>query len=239
MNMNVPNKVVYMTMTYDVIDGPLPPGWKDVKTVWFDAKQCGTSEVQPPRQSGSFTITSGNWVPNFEGEVLAVGGHVHDGGVTIQTRYAGGKVACTSKAGYAESKEYENAHTMAAPAPGGSSGGHGHGVAPRHISSMSICINGFQGQTMGVKKLASDQSWSVAAQYDYDKFMGNKNSRGKQDEIMAIALMYVAITPGVQPPAGMAGLGGGKGGKGRRTNTKAVLQVGADVEDLSQEPLAS
>lgn len=62
MNMNEPNKVVYMTMTYDIIDGPLPPGWKNVKTVWFDARQCGTSEVQPPRQTGSFTITSGSWV---------------------------------------------------------------------------------------------------------------------------------------------------------------------------------
>lgn len=24
-----------MTMVYDYLEGPLPPGWLDVKTVWF------------------------------------------------------------------------------------------------------------------------------------------------------------------------------------------------------------
>jgi hypothetical protein len=57
MNMNMEDKVVYLTMTYDLIEGPLPAGWKDVKPVWFDANQCGTSEVNPPKQNGQFTIT--------------------------------------------------------------------------------------------------------------------------------------------------------------------------------------
>lgn len=149
---------------------------------------------------------------------MAVGGHVHDGGVNVQTRYNGaGGVACVSKTAYGETKEFENAHTMAMPAPGG--GGHGHGVAPKHISSMSICVNGLNGQSMGVKSLSRSQSWSLAAQYDYDKHMGNKNSRGRQDEIMAIALMYVAIpAEGASPLGGLVsglggGLGGGRGGR--------------------------
>jgi hypothetical protein len=53
----VEDKTVYLTMTYDLIDGPLPAGWRDVKPVWFDANQCGTSEVSPPKQSGKFVIT--------------------------------------------------------------------------------------------------------------------------------------------------------------------------------------
>jgi hypothetical protein len=35
MNMNMEDKVVYLTMTYDILDGPLPTGWKEVKAVWF------------------------------------------------------------------------------------------------------------------------------------------------------------------------------------------------------------
>lgn len=57
MNMNMDDKTVYLTMTYDVVDGPLPAGWQDIKPVWFDANQCGTSEVHPPKESGQFTLT--------------------------------------------------------------------------------------------------------------------------------------------------------------------------------------
>jgi hypothetical protein len=53
----VEDKTVYLTMTYDIIDGPLPAGWRDIKPVWFDANQCGTSEVSPPKQNGKFVIS--------------------------------------------------------------------------------------------------------------------------------------------------------------------------------------
>jgi hypothetical protein len=76
--MNMDDRTVYLTMTYDILEGGLPAGWMDIKPVWFDAAQCGTSEVSPPKQSGQFTITSGTWVPNFDGEVIGVGGHLHD-----------------------------------------------------------------------------------------------------------------------------------------------------------------
>lgn len=57
MNMNMEDKTVYMTMTYDIVEGPLPDGWRDLKPVWFDANQCGTSEVHPPQQTGQFRLT--------------------------------------------------------------------------------------------------------------------------------------------------------------------------------------
>jgi hypothetical protein len=41
-----------------------------------DANQCGTSEVKAPQQDGSFVITAKPWVPNFEGDIIGVGGHV-------------------------------------------------------------------------------------------------------------------------------------------------------------------
>lgn len=79
MNMNMEDKLVYLTMTYDIKDGPLAPGWDQVKTFWLDANSCGTSEVPAPQQNGSFVIESKPWKPNFEGRVLSSTGHLHDG----------------------------------------------------------------------------------------------------------------------------------------------------------------
>jgi hypothetical protein len=78
MNMNMDDKVVYLTMAYDIVDGALPAGWSDIKTIWLDANNCGTSDVDAPQEKGTFTITSKPWTPNFEGEIMSLGGHLHD-----------------------------------------------------------------------------------------------------------------------------------------------------------------
>lgn len=58
--------------------GPLPTGWKEIKTIWLDAKLCYDSEVEPLQQNGTFTITSYPWKPNFEGRLVSLTGHLHD-----------------------------------------------------------------------------------------------------------------------------------------------------------------
>jgi hypothetical protein len=79
MNMNMEDKLVYMTMTYDFLDGPLLPGWNNTKAFWLDAASCMTSEVYPPKQNGQFLIESSTWKPNFKGRLLDSVGHLHDG----------------------------------------------------------------------------------------------------------------------------------------------------------------
>jgi hypothetical protein len=79
MNMNMEDKEVYLTMTYDIIPGQLPPGWDEVKTVWLDANNCMISDVQPPSENGTFQIGSAPWKPNFEGRIINMVGHLHDG----------------------------------------------------------------------------------------------------------------------------------------------------------------
>lgn len=191
-------------MTYDLLDGPLPQGWKDVKVVWFDANQCGTSEVNPPKQSGKFVISSGTWKPNFDGEILGVGGHMHDGGESVKI-HVGNDITCNTVAKYAETSEYKF---------GGMKMGAAGGVATDHISSINACYF----EEMKVRTLSPDQVWQIKGHYDYDTFAGNKNERGRQESIMAIALMYVAITPGTQlkgsqaaAPAAPAALAAGAG----------------------------
>jgi hypothetical protein len=46
MNMNMEHKLVYLTMTYDIIEGH--PFKEDIKTIWLDERNCGTSEINPP-----------------------------------------------------------------------------------------------------------------------------------------------------------------------------------------------
>jgi hypothetical protein len=73
MNENMEDKVVYLTISYDYVPG-LPARFDDMKPVWFDAAQCGTSEVRAPKQNGSFVITAPAWTANFEGDILGSAG---------------------------------------------------------------------------------------------------------------------------------------------------------------------
>ena len=71
--MNKEDKTVYLTVTYDIVDG-INPAWDAIKPVWFDAAQCGTSEVKAVKETGSFDVTAPVWVANFNGEVLGAAG---------------------------------------------------------------------------------------------------------------------------------------------------------------------
>jgi len=206
MNMNPTDKTVFMTMTYDIVDGPLPAGWRDVQCVWFDVNQCMTSEVSPLKQSGSFQIKSGSWTPNLDGEILGVGGHLHDGGVDLQVKDTSG-VQCNSYAKYGETPEYVQPK-MAMP---GMAGHAEAGAADKHISSMHACYF----DEIKNRKISKGQgSWHITAQYDYDKFPGMKED-GKQSSIMGIALMYVAVSPGgSSAPAKTGGAAKGSAPKG-------------------------
>ena len=46
MNMNIDHKIMYLTMTYDIIEGH--PFKEEVRPVWLDVRNCGSSEYNPP-----------------------------------------------------------------------------------------------------------------------------------------------------------------------------------------------
>jgi hypothetical protein len=190
MNMNMQDKTVYVTMYYEFVDGRMPAGWEDIKVVWFDAANCGTSEVRPTKENGAFVVRTRTWKPNFEGRILGVGGHVHDGGIDLQIKYSATEELCNSRAAYAESKEYMS-FGGGAGGMGGGSHSHMTGLAMNHISSMTTCYV----PKLPLAQMKRSQEWQITARYDYDKFPGNKEN-GKQQTIMAIALMYVAIPAG-------------------------------------------
>lgn len=73
MNMNPEAKQVYLTIYYDYVEGH-PEGMQEVKPVWMDAAQCGTSEVSGRTSNAKFDFKSPAWITNFEGEVMGAGG---------------------------------------------------------------------------------------------------------------------------------------------------------------------
>lgn len=189
MNMNMDDRTVYLTMTWDVIDGALPKGWNDIKPFWLDVDQCGQSEVDPPQEKGTFALTSKPWTPNFEGEIYSLGGHLHDGGSHLEI-IASNETVCNSVAKYSESPKYVYKEAKNAAMMGGDI------VAEDHISSMTWCGETTGFKTTGVKSLNKNQSWQIKGNYNYDKFEGNKDKKGLQQHIMAISIVYAAIVPG-------------------------------------------
>lgn len=103
MNMNMQAKEAYLTIYYDYIDGH-PKGFEEVKPVWMDAMQCGTSEVSGRSANAKFDFSSSPWIANFEGEVLGTGGHLHDGGTKVDI-IVDKKVICTSVPTYGTDEE--------------------------------------------------------------------------------------------------------------------------------------
>jgi hypothetical protein len=54
MNQTPEDQTVYLTMTYDIVHGH--PFKDDIKLLWFDVRQCGSSEVNPPTGKRKFKL---------------------------------------------------------------------------------------------------------------------------------------------------------------------------------------
>jgi hypothetical protein len=209
MNMNPTSKQVWMTMYYDYVEDH-PSGWDEMKPVWFDVNQCGTSEVGGGTAGSNFKVTSSPWTASFDGEVMGVGGHIHDGGTNLEI-VSNGQIACNSSAWYGTNEEAKKradiikaggvpSATLAPSMPMGSSadnsgGGHDH-AGGQHIIAMSVCgelagHNGSPVSPLKVSKVTKGQTWTIRAYYDYKKFNGMKNNRGGMDTVMGIAIMFV------------------------------------------------
>jgi hypothetical protein len=171
MNMNNEPKVVYMTITYDYINGEHSKHFEPVKPVWLDVAQCGTSELFPKSQTGAFDYEY-IWRPKFTADILGAGGHLHDGGTHL-TLSVDGKLVCDSVAKY------------------GAGAGAGHGPqkegqsghpnsSTEHIVSESVC----SGSDFKLDKIQKGQVWSMKAYYDYTKHKGMLHDDGKQDTVM-------------------------------------------------------
>jgi Stress up-regulated Nod 19 len=173
MNENPAASVVYLTISYDFVPGH-PEDYDHMRPVWLDIAQCMTSEYPAMRQAGSFYVDAPTWKATFDGDVVGLAGHLHDGGQAVLVT-SDGKVACNSTASYGGKPEYFSKHPMA------------HGSATEHISKMKVCA----GENVGVIKMVKGQSWNLKAIYNYDMNKGDLHGDGKQANVMGIAIMFV------------------------------------------------
>src|SRR5262245_15823180 len=101
MNLTAQARDVYITVTYDYVPSSTP-GIKDATPIWLDINQCGNSER--PAKTGQYSYDYSFTMPR-SGKLLAIGGHLHDGGTNI-TIAQNGRVVCDSVATYGGNPEY-------------------------------------------------------------------------------------------------------------------------------------
>jgi hypothetical protein len=190
MNLQDKEKFVWMTITYEVLPG-LHPDFKQGKTVWMNISPmmggaCGkvqspwgpsnlTASQQP--KSLVFSEHSLPWTAPKDGWVMSTGGHLHDGGASLDV-YHNNKVICRSMPHYEK-------------------GGHGMGAKRRvkrqvkggsasndeieHIAKQSGCAF-----PSGLPLKKGEKMW-IEANYDFTKRPGMKNKKNELDEVMGIA----------------------------------------------------
>lgn len=148
MNMTSQAKTVYVevTFTHRSASADLEP----VRPVWLDIDQCGDSKYSIPAGPSD---SHWDWNVNVPGEIVAIGGHVHDEGIRIEaTNESTGESICDSVAAYGETPEYIDM------------------MGRERLSSMSRCIED------PVATVASGQTVRVHSVYDasepHDDVMG-------------------------------------------------------------------
>jgi hypothetical protein len=135
-------QTVNIRMTYEWVPATTA-GMTDLEPIWFDVAQCGFSTVSVPAGQSSRAWT---WTVNRPGDLVTIGGHIHDGGVNIAiTNDTTQQQICDSRAGYGESPLYMDHH------------GEGH------ISSMSECD---ATATRPVATVRNGERVTIRANYD-------------------------------------------------------------------------
>jgi hypothetical protein len=167
MNMNVPATPAIITIEYEYIEGK-PEGWSSVKPVWLDADNCKTSEVPVPNGEKIFSVATPEWKANFEGDILGMGAHLHDGGVSAEIMW-NGKLACDSRATYGIGGAPDRKRAM----------------TEEHITNMSACAT--------AKAMKKGDTFVVNGKYDLDAHPAMENINNKLSEIMVISVFYVKV----------------------------------------------
>jgi hypothetical protein len=168
-NQNDAAQEVFLTVTYDFLPFVKQQEFKEVRAMWFDVSNCTISFV-PAKATPRFDYTMNSWKSTVDGQLLFVGGHLHDGGVDVLV-HQNEKQVCDSTATYGGGKGFITA------------GGKDAGM--EHISNMTTCHN--------FGRIKKDDVWSITANYDYSRFKGMQNEKGMKDMVMGIAIMYAMV----------------------------------------------
>jgi len=142
-------KTVYVEVAFSHRSGT--DSVKDVRALWLDQNNC-PGNSQYPVASG-YTDSHWDWtIPSsglqrIEGAIVAIGGHVHDFGISVAVEKVGtGQWICTATSGYASGSMFDPAAVGSPPRP--NNAGHpaddvaltpGDPAYVGHIEEMTTC----------------------------------------------------------------------------------------------------
>jgi len=174
---------VWLTLSWEIFDGPQPE-FKDAHVIWMStinglncAKNAGAKNpfaetnlttAGVPKVK-TFSEHSMPWTSPINGTMLGMGGHLHDGGVSIEL-YQNGNRLCETKATYGSG-----------PAAVGAMGSNHAGG--EHISALSSCSL--------MKPLKENDKFWLAANYDFIKHEGSLTETGDLDEVMGVGVILL------------------------------------------------
>lgn len=180
MNMQPVAKTVYLEFTFKFKAGS--ENLKPVTPVWLDVNNCGSSEYPMP---AGYVDTHWDWTSTLEGDVVSIGGHVHNWGINIASELVEtGEYFCDSVAGYAPGSTF-------APAPV-ADGGAGHPAA-------SDVINPANPDYMGrIESMSGCAPMIRIEAGDTVRLHSRYNAPQPQTDVMGIMVAYVHET--TDPP---------------------------------------
>jgi hypothetical protein len=178
LNQEVAEKQVWVAYEFEILP-KVPQDYQQTRVIWISANQtaCATQldenvgNVAPPNDK-SFTFVSEHWTSLYDGDLLAMGGHLHDGGLNVQI-FQNDKLICDSQAVYESGGDMKKRWV----------GEDRMTVGDTHLAKMGGC-------TM-VGKVHKGDKFHVTASYDFVQHPGMVDKEGKLAPIMALGTMFI------------------------------------------------
>jgi len=105
MNMSGTARTVYVKYTLGVQTGATDTNSRFLTPYWADARGCpagATWDVPGDGGVGGVETRTKSWAMPFDGYIAGIGGHLHDGGISITTKHGDGSFLCENLATYAQ-----------------------------------------------------------------------------------------------------------------------------------------
>lgn len=103
MNMTNTTKTFYVQYILGVQPGATAENTRFVTPFWTDTRHCPAGEtwdVPGNGGPGAVEVNTATWPMPFDGYIVGVGGHMHDGGISITTKHEDGTFICENLASY-------------------------------------------------------------------------------------------------------------------------------------------
>lgn len=174
---------VWLALSFELFDGPQPE-FRNSHVIWMStigSLNCdrdmnqknpyGASNLtsQGVPKTLAFSEKSMPWTSPINGTIVAMGGHLHDGGISVEF-FKNGQKLCESTA------QYKSGGT-------GGMGSHSTHAGGEHVSGMSGC-------KVAIPIKEQDRFW-LAANYNFTLHEGSKTENGDLDEVMGVGTVMV------------------------------------------------